>query len=63
MDKVFSLIDEEKLYTPQEIADIFGIRKETVYAWIKNRKVIAAKLGKRWLVEGKELRKLIKTNY
>jgi excisionase family DNA binding protein len=60
MGKIF---EDEKLYSPQEIADRIGITKEAVYKWIKGKKVRAYKVGKFWKIEGKELNeKIVKTN-
>jgi len=60
MNKIF---EDEKLYTPQEIAEILGITKEAVYKWIKGKKVKAYKIGKFWKIEGKEINeKMIKVN-
>lgn len=30
---LFSKIDPEKLYTPQEVADLWGVARNTVYGW------------------------------
>ena len=62
VEKIFNQIEDEKLYSPQEVAELFRITKEGVYYWIRNKKVKAVKLGKRWFLGGRELKKLIKTN-
>ena len=62
VEKIFNQIEDERLYSPQEVAELFRITKEGVYYWIKTKKVKAVKLGKRWFLEGREIKKLIKTN-
>ena len=55
--------EDEKFYTPQEIAKMTGITKEAVYKWIKAGKVNAYKVGKFWKIQGRELNeKIVKTN-
>lgn len=57
------IFEDERLYTPQEVAKAIGISKEAVYKWINQKKVKAYKIGKFWKIEGRELNeKIIKTN-
>ena len=37
----------EKLYTPQEVADLLGVKRITVWDWIRKGKLDAHKLGDR----------------
>ncbi len=39
------MIPVKDLYTPQEVADIAGVKILTVYRWIKTGKLRAVKLG------------------
>jgi len=61
MRKIF---DDEKFYSPREIASVLSITPSAVYKWIKLKKIRAVKLGKHWKIQGKELNeKIIKSNF
>jgi len=61
---MYKIFEDEKFYSPKEIAEILGITKEAVYKWIKLKKVNAVKFGKFWRIQGKELNeKIIRTNF
>lgn len=38
--------DKKDFYSPQDIADMFGLRRLTVYEWIKKGQIEAFKVGK-----------------
>ncbi|WP_442596049.1 substrate-binding domain-containing protein [Neobacillus sp. D3-1R] len=46
---------EEKVYTPDEVAQIFQISKHTVYELIKRGELIAFKIGNKMRIEQQEL--------
>lgn len=40
----------ERYYTPEQIAQLLTIQKQTVYAWLRSGKLSGVKLGKIWRV-------------
>ncbi len=38
-------MDDEKYYTPEEVANKFKVKKSTVYFWVREGKLRAVKLG------------------
>jgi len=40
-------MEEKEYYTPKEVADIMGVCKNTVYAWIKNGFIPTLQVGGR----------------
>ncbi|MBC7075465.1 MAG: helix-turn-helix domain-containing protein [Syntrophomonadaceae bacterium] len=38
-------MEEQKYFTPQEIAEKFKVKKSTVYFWIREGKLRAVRLG------------------
>lgn len=56
------IFKDDKLYSPVEIADVLAVRKETVYDWIKSKKLKAYRIGKRWKIQGKDINNFIKVN-
>lgn len=49
-----------KLYSLQEVADLFKVSKQSVYNWLKAGKIKAKKYGKEYRVTQEELNRLIK---
>lgn len=45
----------EKLYTPQEVADLLKVDLRTVYRWIREGKLAALKAGSQWRIEERAL--------
>ena len=56
MDKLF---EDNKLYTPKEIAETLRITKETVYYYIKTGRLKAKRVGKSWRILGKDINEFI----
>lgn len=50
---------DEKLYTPQEAADILKIKKNTIYDMIKKGTLSATKMGKQFRITESDLKKLL----
>lgn len=50
---------EEKLYTPQEAADILKVKKNTIYDMIKKGTLTATKMGKQFRITETDLKKLL----
>ena len=44
----------KEIYTPQEVADLVGVKVLTVYRWIKEGKLKATKLG-HWRITREDL--------
>jgi putative molybdopterin biosynthesis protein len=51
---------EERLYTPQEAADILKVKKNTIYDMIKKGSLSATKMGKQFRITESDLSHLIK---
>ncbi len=49
----------EKIYTPEELADICKVHKSTIIKMLKNGKIPANKVGKQWRILASEWRKYI----
>lgn len=45
-----------KLYTCEEVADRYGVRKQTVWEWIRKKKMGAIKAGKSYKVREEDLK-------
>ena len=41
----------EKLYSCEEVANRYGIKAETVWAWIREKRLSAVKIGKSYRVK------------
>lgn len=52
----------EKLLSVNQLADILGLRKITIYEWVRNNKIPFIKLGKRVLFYPNDIEEFIKTN-
>lgn len=52
----------ENYFTPQEIADKFKVKINTVYLWIRQGKLKAIKVGDLWRIPESELENFIKKN-
>lgn len=51
---------EDRLYTPQEAADILKVKKNTIYDMIKKGTLTATKMGKQFRITESDLNQLIK---
>ena len=47
----------EKIYSCDEIADRYGVKINTVWDWIRNKKLTAMKIGKYYKVRENDLKK------
>ncbi len=56
MDRIF---EDNKLYTPSEVAEVLRITKESVYYYIKTGRLKAKRVGKSWRILGKDLNEFI----
>ena len=48
-----------RLLTVAEVGDILHLTRRSLYSWIKDGKLKAAKVGKSWYIPAEELRRLI----
>lgn len=46
----------QKLYTCEEVAERYGVKKQTVWAWIRKKKMGAVKAGKCYKVREGDLK-------
>ena len=46
----------EKLYTSDEVAEIFRVKKITVWSWIRDKKLPAISSGQKYLVPESDLK-------
>ena len=37
-------------YTPKEVAEFLKVDNNTVYLWLKNKKIKSSKVGGKWLI-------------
>lgn len=52
-------ISPGKLYSVDETARILEVCSETVRKHLRERKIRGKKIGRRWLIKGKDIRKFI----
>ena len=45
------MTDEKKVYSVEEIAEMMGVTKITVYSWLKSGKLKGVKIGKYWKIK------------
>lgn len=45
----------EKLYSCEQVAERYGVKIETVWAWIRSKKILAVKIGKSYRVKESDL--------
>lgn len=56
-------MEDNKLYTLQEVADILRLNRQTIYNNIKRGRIHATKFGREYRITEKELEELLKTGY
>jgi excisionase family DNA binding protein len=56
---VFTIIENLKLYTIDEISNILKVTRRTIYNYIKNNDLEAVKIGKLWRVKDSALQEFI----
>ena len=49
------------LLTVDELAEYLGLKKQTIYNWLNQRKISGIKIGKVWRFEKKEIDNWLKT--
>jgi len=53
-EKFFSLL------TLEELADYLGLKKQTIYNWLHQKKISGIKIGKVWRFERREIDRWLK---
>ncbi len=49
----------EKLYTPEEVAEVLGISPLTTRNWLRSDRIHGVKVGKEWRVRERDLQAYI----
>lgn len=49
----------EKLYTPEEVADMLRVTRRTVYEWIRSGQLKAVKVGRQWRITEDDISKMM----
>ncbi len=52
----------DKLLNVNQLADILGLKKITVYEWVRSNRIPFIKLGKRVLFHPRDVEEFIKSN-
>ncbi|MDD3803923.1 MAG: helix-turn-helix domain-containing protein [bacterium] len=52
-------IDEAKLYNVMEVSEILNVTEQTVRKHLRYSLLKGKKIGKRWYIEGREIKKFI----
>lgn len=52
----------EKYYTPEEVAELLKVSRETVYNWLRAGKLKGTKIFNFWRITESELNRLLKGN-
>jgi len=50
---------ENKFLTVEEVADALRIHRATVTRWIKEKRIPASKVGRRWLISEEDYQKAV----
>ena len=52
----------EKLYSCEDVANRYGVKVETVWAWIRDKRLLAVKIGKSYRAKENDLAAFEKEN-
>lgn len=52
-------IDADNLYTVEEVAGLLRLSQYTTQKLVREKKITGAKIGRSWLVQGKDLLKFL----
>ena len=61
-DAMRILIEDSAYYDIPEVVKMLNMHKKTVYIWIRQGKLKVHKLGRKYLVSGKVLRRFIESH-
>lgn len=48
-----------KVYNVQEVAELLGVGERTIYTFIKDKELIASKIGRNWIVQEEDIKRLL----
>lgn len=51
-----------KIYTVQEVADLLHLTTRTIYKYIKEGKLTASQVGRKYFIKEEELKRLLEDN-
>lgn len=54
-------MDELRIYTIKETADLLQVTTRSIYTYIKEKKLHAVKIGREWRITQKDIEKLLET--
>lgn len=54
---------DDPLMKTDEVAQIFGVTRETIRDWIANGTINAVKFGSRWYVRRSEVKRFVQSKY
>lgn len=52
-------MNEIKIYTLSEVAEILHLTRRTVYSYVKSKKIKAVKIGRQWRVSQEAMREFV----
>jgi len=52
------MVENERMYAPQEVADILNVSKDAVLRWCRDGEIQGVKVGKQWRIPAAQLRVL-----
>ncbi|NCB25780.1 MAG: DNA-binding protein [Bacteroidia bacterium] len=52
-------MNEIKVYTLSEVAEILHLTRRTVYSYVKSKKIKAVKIGRQWRVSQEAMREFV----
>lgn len=54
------MTNERKVFTTKQVSEFFHVKEYTVRKWIRQEKIKATKVGRRWLITEEEVERVIK---
>ena len=51
---------DDKLYTPEEVAERLQLSEQTVRRWLREEKLKGVKLGSKWRIRERDIQELLK---
>ena len=52
----------ERIYTPEEVAELLSVTPKTVKDWLRAGKLKGSKLGKLWRVQDSDIQRFMEEN-
>lgn len=57
-----SIQQDKQLFTPRDVAEILQLNVLTIYSYIRNKVLLAVKIGRNYRIAKKDLDKFIESN-